>query len=188
MRTCTIIKRVLRGIRFSIALKEESYAFLVWSVRVESRHNHDLPWQIPHEAGRAEDWLTQPVEAFNCKLKCCFWSPTCICNTHTHTIVWNTSCSSLQDDQHHATWACFMWWDIGSNKNIPIPVNYLITDVSIFSFWKTPQLHAANRALQDVFLLYTISLNVSLAVGFVTTPVSSKAADAARQRHQMPYN
>lgn len=102
MRTCTIIKRVLRGIRFSIALKEESYAFLVWSVRVESRHNHDLPWQIPHEAGRAEDWLTQPVEAFNCKLKCCFWSPTCICNTHTHNCLkhlmfftprWPTSCN-----------------------------------------------------------------------------------------------
>lgn len=89
MRTCSIIKKVLRGIRFSIALKEESYTFLVWSVRVEPWHNHDLPWQIPYKAGRTENWLTQSVEAFNCKLKCCFWSPTCICNTNTHNYLKN---------------------------------------------------------------------------------------------------
>lgn len=89
MRTCTIVKRILRGIRFSIALKEESYAFLVWSVRVESWHNHDLPWQIPYKAGRTENWLAQSVEAFDCELKCCFWSPTCVCNTHTHTYTQN---------------------------------------------------------------------------------------------------
>lgn len=97
MRTCTIVKRILRGIRFSIALKEESYAFLVWSVRVESWHNHDLPWQIPYKAGRTENWLAQSVEAFDCELKCCFWSPTCVCNTHTHKIIWKTWCSSHQN-------------------------------------------------------------------------------------------
>lgn len=98
MRTCTTVKRILRGIRFSIALKEESYAFLVWSVRVESWHNHDLPWQIPYKAGRTENWLAQSVEAFDCELKCCFWSPTCVCNTHTctHKIIWKTWCSSHQ--------------------------------------------------------------------------------------------
>lgn len=46
----------------------------------------------------------------------------------------------------------------------------------------------ANRALQDSFLLYTISLNGSLTAGFVTTPVSSKAAGAVRQRHEMLYD
>lgn len=104
MRPCTIIERLLRGIRFSIALKEESYTFLVWSVRVESWHNHDLPWQIPNEAWGAEHWLTQPVEAFHCKLKCCFWSPTCICNTHTRLFetphVLHSKMTNIMEHEH----------------------------------------------------------------------------------------
>lgn len=187
MRTCTIIKRVLRGIRFSIALKEKSYAFLVWSVRVESRHNHDLPWQIPHEAGRAEDWLTQPVEAFNCKLKCCFWSPTCICNTHTQLFetphVLHSKMTNIMQRERVSCGGI-----LEATRTSPSQWTTKLLTFQFFPFEKRRNPMQANRALQDVFLLYTISLNVSLAVGFVTTPVSSKAADAARQRHQMLYN
>lgn len=147
MRTCTTVKRILRGIRFSIALKEESYAFLVWSVRVESWHNHDLPWQIPYKAGRTENWLAQSVEAFDCELKCCFWSPTCVCNTHTYTqdylknlMFFTPICHFSKIMQH---------WKWQKKKNKPRPweaLNSSATEVSIFSFWETLQQHSGKQS------------------------------------------
>lgn len=147
VRTCTISKRLLRGVRLSIALKEEAHTLLVRSVGVEPRHHHDLPRQIANEARRAEHGLTQPVEALHCKLKCGFWSPARICNTHTHqglkhftsfTPKWPTSC----------TMSMFRVVEYGQQQNHPLPretVNYLITDISIFSFWKTLQLHSGKH-------------------------------------------
>lgn len=190
MRTCTTVKRILRGIRFSIALKEESYAFLVWSVRVESWHNHDLPWQIPYKAGRTENWLAQSVEAFDCELKCCFWSPTCVCNTHTctHKIIWKTWCSSHQYVIFQKS--C----NIGSDKKKktnPDPERHWTPQqlkFQYFHFEKHYNNIQENRALEDAFCLYTVFLNNSLALEFATTQVSSKTVGTARQRHQMLYN
>lgn len=74
--------------------------------------------------------------------------------------------------------------EYGKQQKHPHPrgtLNYLITAISIPSFWKTLSSIQANTALRDTFLLYTTSLNASLAVGFVTTPVSPKAAGAVRQ-------
>lgn len=65
-----------RGIRFSIALEKESYAFLVWSVWIKAWHHHNLPWQISHKTRRAKDRLTQSAEALDSELKGRLGAPT----------------------------------------------------------------------------------------------------------------
>lgn len=74
-----IIETVLRGIRFSIALEKESYAFLVWSVWIKAWHHHNLPWQISHKTRRAKDRLTQSAEALDSELKGRLGAPTRVC-------------------------------------------------------------------------------------------------------------
>lgn len=69
LKVCTNQEACLhsRGIRLSITLQEEANTFLMRPVRVETGHHHDLPGQVPHEAGRAEYRLAQPAKAFHHK-------------------------------------------------------------------------------------------------------------------------
>lgn len=45
---------ILRGVGLGVALQEEAHALLMRPVGVEAWHHHDLPRQVPDEAGRAE--------------------------------------------------------------------------------------------------------------------------------------
>lgn len=76
--------KLLRGVRFSIALEKESYAFLVWSVWIKAWHHHNLPWQISHKTRRAKDRLTQSAEALDSELKGCLGAPTGVCKKTCH--------------------------------------------------------------------------------------------------------
>lgn len=76
--------KLLRGVRFSIALEKESYAFLVWSVWIKAWHHHYLPRQISHKTRRAKDRLTQSAEALDSELKGCLGAPTGVCKKTCH--------------------------------------------------------------------------------------------------------
>lgn len=85
--TCAFVVasvKLLRGVRFSIALEKESYAFLVWSVWIKAWHHHNLPWQISHKTRRAKDRLTQSAEALDSELKGCLGAPTGVCKKTCH--------------------------------------------------------------------------------------------------------
>lgn len=58
---------ILRGVGLGVALQEEAHALLMRPVGVEAWHHHDLPRQVPDEAGRAEHRLAEAAEALHHK-------------------------------------------------------------------------------------------------------------------------
>lgn len=70
----------LRRVGFRIALQEEANTLLVWPIRVESWHHHNLPGQVAHKAGGAEHWFTKTAKTLHHKAEGGFWPPTSICN------------------------------------------------------------------------------------------------------------
>lgn len=45
-------------------------------IRVEPRHHHDLPGQVPDKAGRAENGLAKATEALHHEPEGRLWPPT----------------------------------------------------------------------------------------------------------------